>query len=185
MKHLSTKTGFTLVELLIAISILSLSILAAFTAVSNNLKGTNFSQDQVEAYYLADEGIEFIRNLRDENGIKNIQAFGASTTQVSWLAGIADAPSDPCYGSKVCIVDSPLKTLTACSGVAESCPFLRMDSATGLFGYTGSWDVTGFRRSIVVSVVSPSEATISVTVSWTTNGIAKNYTESETIRAWQ
>src|SRR5271154_2355010 len=96
--------AFTLVELLVAISILSLSIIATFSAVSNNLKGINFSQDQITAYYLADEGIEFIRNRRDQNDLQNEHDVSIGAGSVNWLAGIASQPGDPCY-STACTVD--------------------------------------------------------------------------------
>src|SRR5580704_9830149 len=104
IKNKENKSGFTLVELLVAMSILSLAILATFGAVSNNLRASNFAQDQVTAYYLADEGIEYIHNLRDENGIKNVQALAVGSS-VPWLTGIAQVSGDPCFGGAACVAD--------------------------------------------------------------------------------
>ena len=182
--------GFTLVELLIAISVLALSILATFSAVSNNVKGQNFAEDQVIAYYLADEGIEYIRNVRDQNGIANIAALGSGGSQVSWLNGIAGQASDPCYPGKTCIVDSPLHTITSCNGGASTCPFLNINSTSGLYGYTSGspWVTTQFTRSITISPVNGSlstEAIVTCTVTWRTNGVTKNYVASEDITEWQ
>ncbi len=192
--------GFTLVELLVAISILSLAILAAFTAISNNIRGSNFAEDQMMVYYLADEGIEYVRNWRDQNSLKNIQALSTGGMPVLWLTGLAQVPSDPCYGNngKVCYIDSFLNTPSnppqSCSGSASTCPYLfnninTSDSAFGLYGYTTSpsvsWKQTQFQRSISINVISPTEATVSVTVSWVTNGVSKNYAISETLEAWQ
>jgi len=177
------RMGFTLIELLIAISILSLSLLATFSAISNNIKGANFSSDEVTAYYLADEGIEYVRNLRDQNAIGNIHAFGTGGTAVPWLSGIANSSSDPCF-NKVCVADSPNNTLASCSGAASTCPYLKTDPATGLYGYTFSV-TTQFQRSITVTITSATEATVASTVTWTTNAVSKSYTVSEIMRAWQ
>lgn len=176
--------GFTLVELLVAISILSISILATFTAVSSNVKGQNFSEDQVIAYYLADEGIESIRNIRDNNGIANAAALGSGAAQISWLNGI-----NPTCVTTACTADASVQpvALTACSSLSpSSCPVLSI-KASGLYGY-GSGTATQFKRSVVVSAVGGSlatEATVTCTVSWTTNGVAKTYTVSENMKAWQ
>lgn len=180
-----TGAGFTLVELLVAISILSLSILATFTAVSNNIKGQNFAEDQVVAYYLADEGIESIRNIRDNNAIANVAALGAGTAQVSWLNGI-----DNKCANNACVVDAPLNTVTVCSGNIYTCPVLNMNTTSGLYGYTsgGSWVATQFTRSIYISPVGGSHTTetiVNVVVMWTTNGVSKTYTLSENIKPWQ
>ena len=177
-------SGFTLVELLIAMSILSIGILATFGAVSNNLRASNFAQDQVTAYYLADEGIEYIHNLRDENGIKNVQAI-ASGGSVPWLSGIAQVSGDPCFGGVACVADSPLNTLTACVGGSSGCPYLLIDPVSGLYGYTSTWTHTPFQRVITVNVVSSTEAVVTVTVTWTTNSVSKSYSLSETLQSWE
>ena len=178
------KKAFTLVELLISISILSIAILASYTAVSNNLRSANFSQDQMVAYYLADEAIEYVRNIRDQNGIQNIHSISSGGASVPWPTGFAQTASDPCY-NKYCTIDSPLNSIAACSGAASTCPYLRYDSTSGLYGYTGAWAQTQFQRSILVTVNSATEATVTVTVTWSTNGVAKSYVLTEIIRAWQ
>jgi len=181
---MNKKKGFTLVELLISISILSIAILASYTAVSNNLRSANFSQDQMVAYYLADEGIEYVRNVRDQNGIQNIHSLGGGGGGVPWLTGIAQIASDPCY-NKYCTVDSPLNAVSTCSGGASSCPYLRYDATSGLYGYTGTWTLTQFQRSISITINSATEATLTSTVTWVTNGVTKSYVLTEILRAWQ
>lgn len=59
--------GFTLVEVLIAISIFTFSILAMLATLSHGITDTNYAKDRVIATYLAQEGIEFTRNVRDDN----------------------------------------------------------------------------------------------------------------------
>jgi prepilin-type N-terminal cleavage/methylation domain-containing protein len=178
------KTGFTLVEMLVAISILSLSILASFTAVSNNLQTSFITEDKITAYYLASEAVDFIRNMRDENGIKNIQAIGVGSS-VHWLSGFAQGFLDPCY-NKVCIIDSPFKTITACSGNSSTCPLIKQDPVTKLYGYSPFWQNTYFNRSITITSISPVQVRIDVLVSWLSqNNIVRNYTLSEIITDWQ
>src|SRR5882724_6625079 len=64
--------GFTLVETMVAISILSLSILATFTAVQLGISKSLYAKDQITAFYLGQEAFEALQNVRDQNGLANI-----------------------------------------------------------------------------------------------------------------
>ena len=70
--QLTTNKGFTIVESLVAISILVLAITGATSAIQTGISSYIFSKDQIIAFYLAQEGFEQIRNIRDENGLKKI-----------------------------------------------------------------------------------------------------------------
>ncbi len=175
MKYTRNK-GFTLVESLVAISILSLSILAAFTAVQGGLQDSTIVKDRITAFYLAQEAMEYIKNIRDENALHSVG--GVST---NWLHGLAEVGSDPCYFGKTCKIDSPLKSVTVCSGGFGSCPLLNQDGSTGLFGYTsgGNWSSTLFRREIQFSQISANEVLVTIKMTWTTRGQAKSFQVTE------
>ena len=70
-----TKKGFGLIEIVIALSIVSGSILGIFwlAYVSFNLLGESNRRSQ--AAYLAEEGLEVIRMLRDESWSGNIETL--------------------------------------------------------------------------------------------------------------
>jgi prepilin-type N-terminal cleavage/methylation domain-containing protein len=185
-KYLSI-SGFTLVETLVAITILLVGITGAFTAASQGLMSSSYSKEQVQATYLAQEGVEMIRNLRDTNGIHTNQG---ETDYSSWLRGIAE-PGDPCEIGSVCTVDatgeSPI--LAQCSGVGE-CPPLRQDANRGLYGYSGAYtSVTPFVRQIQIKPVATQadtgEVEIVVTVSWSHGIISKQFVVRENIFNWQ
>lgn len=61
--------GFTILETLVAISILLLALTAPLVIVSQALRSSYFSRDQITAYYLAQEAIEYLRNKRDNQGL--------------------------------------------------------------------------------------------------------------------
>ena len=70
-----TKKGFGLIEIVIALSIVSGSILGIFwlAYVSFNLLGESNRRSQ--AAYLAEEGLEVIRILRDESWSGNVETL--------------------------------------------------------------------------------------------------------------
>ncbi len=68
MIHLQTnsQSGFSLVETLVAITILLIVITGPLTLVSNSARSTNFANDQVMAFFLAQEGLELAQSVRDD-----------------------------------------------------------------------------------------------------------------------
>lgn len=173
--------GFTLVETLVAISILSLAISGTFTAVQNGLKSSTFARDQITGFYLAQEAMEYIKNIRDENTLYSINAISTGGVGKNWLAGMSDAPGDPCYFGKTCTIDSFLKIMATCSGGFDSCDNLRQDSVTGLFGYTGSWPVTNFKREIQFQSISANEVMVTIHISWVSGSFSKSFQVSQII----
>ncbi len=175
-------SGFTLVETLVAISILSLSILAGFTAVQNSLKSSITAKDQMTAFYLTQEAMEFIKNRRDENALYFI-TNGSRT----WLTGMAAVAGDPCYFGKTCRIDSSASTIVDCATDGGTCSNLRQDtvinsSTKGLYGYTGGWTATNFRRSITFQQVIPGqEISVTVTIRWTQGVLTKTFQITQSI----
>ena len=66
IKFLSQKNkGFTIVETIIAIFVFSVAITAVMAVFSRGIESTDYAKNKMIASYLAQEGIEHIRNLRD------------------------------------------------------------------------------------------------------------------------
>lgn len=90
-KNLNTSlTGFTLVELLAAIAVFFIGILAAFSLSLYNLNTVKENYNRVVAADLAREGIEIIRNTRDSNWLKREANEIDPTTLliVDWDSGL-------------------------------------------------------------------------------------------------
>lgn len=181
--------GFTLVETLVAVSILSLSILAGFTAVQNSLKSSVTAKNQMIAFYLTQDAMEYIKNRRDENGLNYINTVSPSPN--TWLDGIVTVSggvgSGPCGAGKTCRIDSGANTVTDCATDGANCRNLLQDmvfnsSTKGLYGYTNGWTDTGFRRSISIqSIVANEEVRITITIYWTQGGTSKTFQISQSL----
>jgi prepilin-type N-terminal cleavage/methylation domain-containing protein len=59
--------GFTLLELMITIMVISIGILGIFGLISNTMQSAEELKSRLVATYLAQEGIELVRNSRDNN----------------------------------------------------------------------------------------------------------------------
>jgi type II secretory pathway pseudopilin PulG len=62
---LKKNKGFTLVETLVAISIFTVSILGLISILASGVSDISYAKQKIVASYLAQEGIEYVRNMRD------------------------------------------------------------------------------------------------------------------------
>lgn len=77
-KIMQNQEGFTLTEILIGMMILTVAIVTS-TSILVGLIDTNKNVVQTQqAYYLAQEGVEAVRNIRDTNWINNVNFLGDS-----------------------------------------------------------------------------------------------------------
>lgn len=170
--------GFTLVETLVAISVLSISILGTFTAVQKGLATSTFAKDQVTAFYLIQEAMEYVKNVRDTNGIASLNSQAAGGAGVGWLTNIPLT----CTSANVCRIDSNASpAFNNCGGANSNCPYINQDSATGFYSYTIG-TATKFKRSIYIEeIVANREAIVTVSVIWTSGVFSKNITVKQSL----
>lgn len=65
------KRGFTIPEVIVAISIVTLIIVAATNLLVSSMRVNNHNVKQIVAYNLAQEALEGVRNVRDGNWLHN------------------------------------------------------------------------------------------------------------------
>ena len=145
--------GFTLIETLVAISVLVVAVTGPLTLASQSLFAAVYAKDQTTAFYLAQEAVEMVRNKRDNNLLKSLDG-----QTVDWLAGI---PLETSFQ-----VDIPNDTITECGG---SCLDAKLRH-NGTFYNTQSGDISRFGRNVVVTRNAElvDEAIITVNVVWQT-----------------
>lgn len=158
--------GFTLIEAIIAIAILTVSIAGPITIASRGIASAVFARDQITAFYLAQEAIEFIRNKRDENNLKGN----------GWTDGLEN-----CLNGKVCAIDSKNNKINECIG--GICPVLKYNDSTAFYSYDSGKD-SNFTREIRIATVNVEEIAITTTLSWPSSSIAKSFTVKEHILNW-
>ena len=136
--------GFTIFEIIVAIFVISVGILAAFSLNVQIISDTNNSISRLTASYLAQEGIEIVRNMRDSNWV-SLQ-----------LPDLSDGNYEADYKSaELTIFD------------LNNPQFLKIGT-DGFYSYDGLTQ-TNFTREISISNVPDSDYTITkvtVTVNW-------------------
>lgn len=164
--------GFTLIETMVAIALLTISIVAPMSLTTQSLASAYYARDQITAFHLAQEAIESVRHVRDGNVLKN--ALGTPT---DLLAGI---PS----GTPFTIDTTNDDRMAACSG---TCQVLRKSNG-GLYGYDATWTPTYFTRTATATLVPESnddEINVTVTVEWKTGSFnSRTFTISENLFRW-
>lgn len=163
-----TVPAFTLLETLVAVAILLMALLGPFSIAQQALRSAYYARDQVTAYYLAQEGVEFVRAVRDENYLAG----------ADWMSGIGGV----CTGA-VCTVDYPNFTYTACP--PGGCPPLKVSSNGGLYNHTSGTD-SPFTRHVLLtqSPTNPDLMIVSVTISWKSSGVSRVFTIQERLFNW-
>lgn len=169
------KDGFTIIESLVAIAILLAAVIGVTSAIQTSISSYIFSKDQIVAFYLAQEGFEQIRNIRDENALNDRH----------WLSGLSEDASDPCSFGDLCIVDPVVTTVPIkCVGAPAVCPNLRQDDVEGFYGYDGDWSETNFKREILLTEIADDEISISVTITWSKGLTTRQFIARENLLNW-
>lgn len=162
------RRGFTLIETLVAVSLLVIAIVAPMSLVSQALTTAYYARDQVAAYSLAQEGIEAVRAVRDGNILSN----ATQGTSLSLLQGIPIGTNFTVDAT----VDTSVVGNDALSPCTGTCPFLKVDPLGILYGHNSTWTTfTKFRRTVYAQYAGPAainggqdEIRVTVTVSWET-----------------
>lgn len=163
--------GFTLIETLVAVTVLTMIIIGPMSLATKSISASLLSQNQITAFYLAQEAIEYILNVRDNNFLQS----------ADWLNGLS-----PCWNINGCYADVPNNNLNACSA---NCPKIKYDETGGYYYNYQTGQDTIFTRIVKIDKNIPGnadEAKIEVTVSWLEKfGGQKSFTLQKNIFKWK
>lgn len=150
-----------------AVIILSLSILGPMTIASRGLNTALYAKNQITAFYLAQDGIELVKNLRDNNRLNSRSwlYYNVSVTDLS-------SPVNGCGSPRACRVDARTgQILEFCSSL-EVCDStkIKYNNSQGYYTYVNTDPNTIFSRSVRVDVISAKEVRITAYVKWNVVG---------------
>ncbi len=179
-------TAFTLVETLVALSIFTVSVLALLVILTQGISDTGYAKKKILATYLNQEGVEYIRNIRDTF------VLYSGGSQTGWNGLNTKLINASCQTNNGCYFDDqnlnysnpsqPMAgiTMNACG---SSCPALLYEGTTGKYGYLSGIN-SGFIRKIQVVPISANETKVFSTIYWTQGSGGYNITFSESLFNW-
>lgn len=160
-------SGFTLLEAITAIFLLTVGIGGISGLISQLITASNISSQRLIAAYLAQEGIEIVRNIRDTNllqgnnwdaGLNNCQ----TGCEVDYTFTNKENPSLPSY---------------------DTGHFLNID-AKGFYSYSEGTP-TIFKRKIQIIEPQSNIMEVKVEVSWEERGRSYQLTAQENLYNWR
>ncbi len=160
-------SGFTLLEALMAVSILMVAVVAPITVSQKGLSSAVYAKNQMVASYLAQDAIEYIKNKRDGVSIRNDFVWDNFLTYFS-----------PCFGGNSCQIDTVKNSLNISDDISvySNNKPLKLGSPSG--DYPGFYqymegESTNFTRKIQITLSDELDsnskkykALVTVTVSW-------------------
>lgn len=169
MRHHTKQRGFTLLETLIAISVLITAIIGPMTIAARGLQSAYFAKEQLIAINLAQEGLEVVRKERDNHALLN------RGNVTNWYAALPSA-WDACKidgGGSGCDIDILGGDIYDCSGQGTICrlSYKNLNSADALFAHHQSGGTQSpYTRVITIEDVdggSGDDILVTSRVSWT------------------
>jgi len=130
--------GFTIIELVVSILVLTVAVIGAYNAFSIMMTSTSQMSDRLTAAYLAQEGIEVVRNMRDKNWLN----------EKDWLDEI-NTCENGCWLDYKTGTSSSARTLAQSQWTESDWQWLFKDTS-GFYSYEGG-ERTNFARKITIT----------------------------------
>lgn len=151
--------GFTLIEVITAVFLLTVGVVGVFSAVNYALSATQTLSSRLIASYLAQEGIEVVRNIRDSNWLEG----------VVWDDGLPGADCGVQYNSNSCPAATANELLNS--------------DGDGFYSYSIG-TATPFTRSVSIGRPNSNTIEVTVTVTWQERGRQHVFTARENLTNW-
>ena len=139
------KKGFTIIELLVVILIISIGITGSYALVGNIFASSSLMAQRLSAAYLAQEGIEIVRNIRDSNWVNGD----------SWDDGLPFGDFEVDY-TALSLSDS------------DSYEGNKLKINNNIYNYTSGTDSI-YDRKITISLNGDGSLNVTVIITWFSN----------------
>lgn len=156
------RRGFTLMEVIVSLAIIITALISVITLISSGVSGIAFSKTKITAFGLAQEGLEIVRNVRDNNWINY------KRTVSDWRDGLSAGNWCVQYNSQNLLAYSavPLKT--------DSNGFYQYDSGNN----------TIFYRRIIISNINDNQFKVIARVTWQERGKTQTMEAESRLYNW-
>jgi prepilin-type N-terminal cleavage/methylation domain-containing protein len=182
-KYQKRQRGFTLVETLVAITILLVVIVGPMTIAQKGMQSAYYAGDQTTAIYLAQEAIEHIQKLRDEVALVSFEDYRDGTNDDvqntrSWHTNL----DSDCKDGVGCDINFATGAFRDCG--SNECRLNEQTTVTDrIYGY-GAGSASPYTRVIRVGGIdAQGGVSVSVQVSWAAS-LFNSATKSVTLQTY-
>jgi len=176
LKNLKNNQGFTIAEMVVVIFIISVSLIGILSLISQNIRAEYVNKNMVIASQLAQEGLELVRNIRDDNFING----GGD-----WKHGAGGALS------KDDIVQDNVYTIDYVNGINNNVDSINDANAklyldnNSFYENSSSANPTIFSRVITVDNETADSITLTCVVQWQDHSSPRQYSVQMVLYNWR
>lgn len=175
MKYKTSQSGFSLIETLVAITILLIVMIGPMTISSTAAKGTSFSSEQVTAFLLAQEGAELAQKVRDD--LQLVYFSGTNNNPWATLTN-TNGTYRSCFEATGCgmgVNTDQAGTIDIHRCNETSSCYLSLDTTTpgirARYTHDTAGEVTPYKRVVIFQNISANEVKVISRVTWRTGSI--------------
>ncbi|MCD6284113.1 prepilin-type N-terminal cleavage/methylation domain-containing protein [bacterium] len=170
-------TGFTLLEVIIAIAVISIGLIGILYLVSFSISASSVAKNKLIAANLAQEGIELVRGIRDTNWVQGEDWDTGIEGTGNQRAGIIDYDD---IDGLTSYFNPPPSDIDECGSncrVYLKNDFYTHDSSGG--------SSTNFYRLILLDKISPTQIEVTCEIKWTERSKSYYLTVKDYLYEWQ
>ena len=174
IRQIKITNGFSLLEVIVALGVITMGILGVFSLVTQTTQVQTANKNHLIGSMLAQEGIELVRNIKDENYLSLVPG-------TLWNEDISAVDSTFVidYRGRDFLDRTP-------NIISEASTKLYFDAATGFYTHVVAINqTTPFRRLITIDDISASSTVVSCLVNWNDHGRSKDYVAETELHDWR
>jgi prepilin-type N-terminal cleavage/methylation domain-containing protein len=161
------KNGFTMIEMIAALFVVSVGIMGVFSLVSQTISYINIISSRLTAIYLSQEGMEIIRNIRDSNFLKINKG-----EEGNWDDNL---PNDNEYYNLDYQSQSIPDSINNCNGNSH------LEISGGFYKCSSSGQ---FERKAKITKIGDDKIDVVIEVSWQERGRSHQVVVRESLYQW-
>ena len=171
--------GFTIVETLVSLTIFTIALVGLLSITGRGISDTTIARNRMTANFLAQEGLESVRAIRDtliqRDQTNGWGDFTARMTTANCEESTGGCDIDPLSDVVSTSVDQVLVAHACTQSPPPNNCTLRFDSSTGYYGYLPATNGQPLPQSVFTRIITidpvngssdPNERVVTVKVHW-------------------